>query len=66
MNTYVLHVMIGDTIRVDRVEADGFLPRERHYAFMKNAEINDDGVKDVVLVACYPIERTIIFRTDRP
>jgi hypothetical protein len=58
--------MIGDTVRVDRVEADGFLTRERHYAFMRNPKSNEDNLEDSVLVACYPIERTIIFRIDRP
>jgi hypothetical protein len=59
MHTYVLHVIIGSTHRVDRVNADYRRLNDGCYEFI----VMIDGVEE--LVASYPANLTIIFRKER-
>jgi hypothetical protein len=59
MHTYVLHVIIGSTHRVDRVNADYRRLNDGCYEFFVTVDEREE------LVAAYPINLTIIFRKER-
>lgn len=66
MNTYILHVLVGGQHRVDRVEADSVYAHRGCYEFVRNPKEKGGVIDPGGAVAYYPMDRTIIFRIDKP